>query len=188
MEKSTKGYISDLRKNKYFIPAITMVISLSITIGITVMVKSIVGTNKEEVSIATNTAEAAFYNRKYDAAIAGYTELQEKEDWPIWNAKIAEIYSVKGDFVKSNEILKKVYETRNKIIDTKKEEMDTIADKDRELTNYIVFTTLMNGEEKKALEYGEIFLQNYPSDKNLLKTMFTVYMANGNKEKAKKNS
>lgn len=185
MEKSTKGYISDLRKNKYFIPAITMVISLSITIGITVMVKSIVGTNKEEVSIATNTAEAAFYNRKYDAAIAGYTELQEKEDWPIWNAKIAEIYSVKGDFVKSNEILKKVYETRNKIIDTKKEEMDTIADKDRELTNYIVFTTLMNGEEKKALEYGEIFLQNYPSDKNLLKTMFTVYMANGNKEKAK---
>ena len=185
MERSTKGYISALKKNKYFIPAITMIISLSITIGITVMVKSIVGINKEEASIATNTAEAAFYNRKYDVAIAGYTELQEKEDWPIWNVKIAEIYSVKGDFVKSNEILQKVYETRNKIIDTKKEEMDTLADKDRELTNYIVFTALMNGEEKKALEYGEVFLQNYPNDKNLLKTMFTVYMANGNKAKAK---
>ena len=185
MERSTKGYISALKKNKYFIPAITMIISLSITIGITVMVKSIVGINKEEASIATNAAEAAFYNRKYDVAIAEYTELQEKEDWPIWNAKIAEIYSVKGDFVKSNEILQKVYETRNKIIDTKKEEMDTLADKDRELTNYIVFTALMNGEEKKALEYGEVFLQNYPNDKNLLKTMFTVYMANGNKAKAK---
>ena len=192
MEKSTKEYISDFKKyisilkeNKYLIPAITMIICLSVTIGITVMVKSVVGTNKEEVSIATNTAEAAFYNRKYDVAIAEYTKLQEKEEWPIWNVKIAEIYSVKGDFVKSNEIIQKVYETRNKIIDTKKEKIDKLEVKDRELTNYIVFTTLMNGEDKKALEYGEIFLQDYPNDKNLLKTMFTVYMVNGNKDKAK---
>ena len=55
--------------------------------------------------------------------LQGYTELQEKEEWPIWNVKIAEIYSVKGDFVKSNEIIENVYETRNKIIDTKKEEI-----------------------------------------------------------------
>jgi tetratricopeptide (TPR) repeat protein len=176
VEKSTKEYISALKKNKYSIPAITMIIILSIAIGITLMVKSIVSTNTEELSIATNTAEAAFYNRKYDTAIAGYTELQGKEDWPIWNAKIAEIYSVKGDFVKSNEILQRVYETRNKIVDTKKEEMDTLEVKDRELTNDIVFTALMNGENKKALEYGEIFLQYYPNDKNLLKTMFTVYI------------
>ena len=192
MEKSTKQYISELKKytsilkkNKYFIPSITMIMCLSITIGITVVVKSVTQTNKAEVSIATNSAEAAFYNKKYDAAIAGYTKLQEEEEWPIWNVKIAEVYSVKGDFVKSNEIIQEVYETRNKIIDTKKEEIDTIEIKDRELANYIVFTTLMNGEEKKALEYGEIFIQEYPNDKNLLKTMFTVYMVNGNKDKAK---
>ena len=185
MGKSTKEYVSTFKKNKYLIPVITMIISLIIAIGIAVMVKSIVGTKTEEISIATNTAEADFYNRKYDAAIAGYTKLQEKEDWPIWNVKIAEIYSVKGDLIKSNEILQNVYETRNKIIDTKKEELDTLEVKDRELTNYIVFTALINGENKKALEYGEIFLKDYPKDKNLLKTMFTVYMVNGNKDKAK---
>ena len=193
MEKSTKEYIHDFKKcisffkkNKYFIPAITMIISLSVTIGITVMVKSVVGTNKQELSIATNTAEAAFYNKKYDAAIAGYTDLQGKEEWPIWNVKIAEIYSIKGDFVKSNEILEKAYLTRNKIIDTKKEEINAFEVKDRELTNYIVFIALMNGDSKKALEYGELFLQDYPNDKDLLKTMFTVYIVNGNKDKAKK--
>ena len=52
----------------------------SIAIVITVVVKSIVGTNKEEAYIAINTAEAAFYNRKYDVAITGYTKLQEKEE------------------------------------------------------------------------------------------------------------
>lgn len=185
MEKQIKEYISVLKKNKYLIPAITIIVSLSVTIGITVMVKSIIGKDKEEVSIATNTAEAAFYNGKYDAAIDGYKKFQEKEEWPIWNVKIAEIYSVEGDFTKSNKILENVYETRNKIIDTTKEAQDTLEVKDKELTNYIVFTALMNGDGKKALEYGELFLQDYPNDKNLLKTMFTVYMINGNKEKAK---
>ena len=206
MKKSTKEYISALKEyinvlkknipfikerirvlqeNKYFIPIITIIISLSIIMGINAVVESNVGTNKDEVSIATNTAEADFYNRKYEEAIAGYTKLQEKEDWPIWNVKIAEIYSVEGNFVKSNEMLEQVYETRNKIIDTKKEEKDKLEVKDRELTNYILFTALMNGDEKKALEYGEVFLQDYPDDKNLFKTMFTVCLANGNKVKAK---
>lgn len=186
MEKLIKDYKSALGKNKYSIPILTMVLYLSIAVGITIMMKSVVGTNKEEASIATNAGEASFYNGKYDIAVAEYTKLQEKEEWPIWNARIAEIYSVKGEFVKSNEILGKVYETRNKIMDTKKEEGNTLEDKDEELTNYIVFTTLMNGESKKALEYGELFLIDHPDDKNLLRTMFSVYMVNGNKDKAKK--
>ncbi len=185
MKKLAKEYKSVLGKNKYLIPAITMILCLSITIGITVMVKSMMGTKTEKISIANNTAEEAFYNRKYDAAVANYTELQEKEEWPIWDIKIAEIYSVKGDFVKSNEILEKVYQTRNKIVDTKKEEKNTFEIKDREVTNYIVFTFLMNAENKKALEYGELFLKEYPTDKILLNTMFTVYMVNGNNDKAK---
>lgn len=184
MEKLIKDCKSALGKNKYSIPILTMVLYLSIAVGITVIMKSIVGTSKEEASIATNAAEASFYNGKYDAAIAEYTKLQGKEEWPIWNVKIAEIYSVKGEFVKSNEILGEVYETRNKIIDTKKED-NTLEDKDEELTNYIVFTALMNGESKKALEYGELFLIDHPDDKKLLRTMFSVYMVNGNKDKAK---
>ena len=185
MQKLAKEYINTLKKNKYLTPAITMIICLSVAVGITTMLKAIIGTKQDDISIATNSAEVAFYNAKYDVAIAEYTKLQEKEkDWPIWNMKIAEVYSVKGDFVKSNELIEKVYQARNKIVDAKKEE-DKFETKDRELANYIVFTTLMNGQDKKALEYGELFLEKYSTDTTLLKTMFTVYMANGNKNRAK---
>jgi len=106
VEKPVKKYISDLKEKKYFIPTITMIIFLSIAVGITSMLKNIVGTKQSDVSIATNSAEVAFYNRKYDIAIAEYTKLQEQEkEWPIWNVKIAEVYSVKGEFVKSNELI-----------------------------------------------------------------------------------
>jgi len=186
VEKPVKKYISDLKEKKYFIPTITMIIFLSIAVGITSMLKNIVGTKQSDVSIATNSAEVAFYNRKYDIAIAEYTKLQEQEkEWPIWNVKIAEVYSVKGEFVKSNELIEKVYQARNKIIDTKKEQDGNFEIKDKELVNYIIFTSLMNGESKKALEYGELFLKKYSTDKTLLRTMFTVYMVNGNKDKAK---
>jgi tetratricopeptide (TPR) repeat protein len=186
VEKSAKKYASILKQYKYLVPAITMILCLSVTVGITAVLKSLVGTKETEASIATNSAEVAFYNRKYDVAIAEYTKLQEEEkEWPIWNMKIAEIYSVKGDFVKSNELIEKVYQARNKIIDTKKDQADNFEVKDRELANYIVFTSLMNGEDKKALEYGELFLQKYSDDKTLLRTMFTVYLVNGNKNKAK---
>ena len=185
MEKPAKKYISTLKKYKYLVPAITMILCLSVAVGIAAILKSLVGTKETEVSIATNSAEVAFYNKKYDVAIAEYTKLQDDEkNWPIWNMKIAEIYSVKGDLVKSNELIEKVYQTRNRIIDTKKEQIDNFEVKDRELANYIIFTSLMNGEDKKALEYGEVFLKKYSDDKTLLKTMFTVYMVNGNKNKA----
>lgn len=182
MEKPTKEYKSIFTKNKYIIPAISIIFYLSIAIVIVLITKNIMSEGKE-ISIATNVAEDYFYNRNYDAAIEEYTKLQEKDEWPIWNVKIAEIYSVKGEYVKSNEILAKSYELRNKEVDSAKDK-EKIEEKDREITNYIVFTYLMNGENKKALEYGELFLNNYPTDKNLLRTMFTVYMVNNQKDKA----
>lgn len=188
--KQVKKSITTLKKNKYLIPAISMILCLSISVGITATLKSLMGKKEVEASIASNSAETAFYNKKYDIAIAEYTKMQENEkDWPIWNMKIAEIYSVKGEFVKSNELIGKVYETRNKLVDTKKdkdkEKDENLETKDKELMNLIVFTTLMNGEYKKSLEYGEVFLRKYPTDKNLLRTMTTVYLVNGNKDKAK---
>lgn len=182
MEKPAKDYKTFLKKNKYTIPAISIICYLIIAVGIAIITKNIMSEEKT-VSIATNAAEEAFYNRNYDAAIEEYRKLQEKDEWPIWSVKIAEIYSVKGEFVKSNEILAKAYEARNKVVDSEKDK-EKIEAKDRELTNYIVFTYLMNGENKKALEYGELFLSNYPTDKNLLRTMFTVYMVNNEKDKA----
>jgi Flp pilus assembly protein TadD len=184
--KFITNYVEVLKKNKYFVPAVTIILCISVSVEITAMVKStMTTTTMAKESIATNVAETDFYSGKYDAAIAEYTKMQEKDEWPIWNMKIAEIYSVEGDFVKSNEIIRKAYETRNKLVDTKKEKIDNLQEKDKELANYIIFTSLMNGEYKKSLEYGEMFLQDYTSDKALLKTMFTVYLVNGNKDKAK---
>lgn len=185
MENSDKEYKNIFKSSKYLVPAITMFICLSIATGIVVITKFLMGSKKEDISIATNVAEEAFYNKKYDASIKEYEELQKEDQWPIWNVKIAEIYSTEGEFVKSNEILQKSYETRNKILDTKDQEKETVEDKDKELINDIVLTYLMNGENKKSIEYGDMFLKDYPNDKNLLKTMFTVYIINGQKDKAK---
>lgn len=186
-----KKNITTLKKKKYFMPAISMILCLSVSVGITATVKSLIKTQAVgELSIAANSAETAFYNKKYDIAIAEYTKMQENEkDWPIWNMKIAEIYSVKGEFVKSNELIQKIYETRNKLVDIKKDKdkeiIDNLEAKDKELMNSIAFTSLVNGEYKKSLEYGEVFLRKYPTDKNLLRTMITIYLVNGDKEKAK---
>lgn len=179
--------LSKLRQRKYFIPTL-IIFFLIVCFGITAIVKSANNAKTAEtLSIATNVAETDFYDAKYDEAIDEYTKMQEKQkdQWPIWNVKIAEVYSVKGEFVKSNDMLQKAYEARNKIMDDKKKKIDNLQEKDEELGNYITFTWLMNGEYSKASEYGEMFLQSYPDDKELLKTMFTVYLVNGNNDKAK---
>lgn len=184
MEKNNENK-ANVSKNQYFIPTILMIIYIFIAMIIAVVVKFSMSTEDATVSITTNSGEEAFLNGKYDAAISEYNSLQEKEEWPIWNLKISEIYSVQGDYKKSNELIQKVYDARNKIIDTEKVNLEEFEEKDKELANGIVFNTFMNGEYKKALEYGEFFLQSYPDDVNLLKTMFTVYIANNEKDKAK---
>lgn len=184
MEKNIEDKIS-ISKNKYFIPTILMIIYISIAMIIVVVVKFSMATDSTAVSITANSGEEAFLNGKYDAAVSEYSAYQEKEDWPIWNLKISEIYSIQGDYKKSNEYIQKVYDARNKIIDTENVNFDEFEAKDRELVNGIVFNSFMNGEYKKALEYGELFLQSYPDDVNLLKTMFSVYIANDDKKSAK---
>lgn len=184
--KDYKKYVIKLKEAEYFIPLIIIVIFLVISMVITQVNTSSLKSKNQEVSFAANPAEEAFYSGKYENAIEAYTKLQKKEQWPIWNLKIAEIYSVQGQLVKSNQMIEEIYNTRNKIKDTSKDKIEEFDTKDRELTNYIVFTTLVNGEVEKALEYGEVFLKDYPSDKNLLKTMYTVYIASGNPDEAKK--
>jgi tetratricopeptide (TPR) repeat protein len=179
--------LSKLKQKKYLVPTV-IILLLIICAGITTIVRFADSRKTAEtLSIATNVAETDFYEANYDQAIAEYTKMQEKQkdEWPIWNVKIAEIYSVEGEFVKSNDMLEKAYEARNKIMDDKKKKIDNLQEKDEELGNYITFTWLMNGEYEKAQEYGEMFLQAYPDDKALLKTMFDVYLVNGNNDKAK---
>lgn len=174
-----------ISKNKHFVSTILMIIYILIAMIIAVAVKFSMPAQDKNVSIAYNKGEEAFLSGKYDVAISEYTTLQEKDPWPIWNLKISEIYSIQGDYKKSNELIQKVYDTRNRIIDTENTNTEEFLEKDKELINGIVFNLFINGEYKKSLEYGELFLQSYPDDTNLLKTMFGVYIANNYKEKAK---
>ena len=134
------------------------------------------------VDIATNKAESSFFEGNYDSAILEYEKLQEDEEWPIYTAKIAEIYSVRGNYEKSNALLEQAYRKRNELID--KKGRGKYNDVDAELGNLIAFTFLMNGESEKALEYGNMFMEQNGQDKAIERTMFTIYMVNGEKEKA----
>ena len=184
MLKKNNEYKTNISKFEYFLPTILMIIYILVAMIIVVVVKFSMSGEDVAVSISRNSGEEAFFNGKYDMAVSEYNLLQETEEWPIWNLKISEIYSVKGDYKKSNELIQKVYEARNRIIDTKNVNLEEFEEKDRELANGIVFNSFMNGEHKKALEYGEFFLKSYPDDIKLLKTMFSVYIANKDMDKA----
>ena len=107
---------------------IYIIVYISIALAIAVCTKFIMK-EEEPVSIANNSAEALVYEKKYDSAIAEYTILQEKEQWPSYEMEIAKIYSIQGDFIKSNDVLQSVYEKRNKIIDADGKEKHIEEDK-----------------------------------------------------------
>ncbi|MBW6411221.1 tetratricopeptide repeat protein [Clostridium weizhouense] len=183
LQKISKFYKRLCKKYNYFSSIITIILTMALTMGIVITTKNIMTTD-EVVSIAINSAEEAFYNKKYDVAIEEYQKLQEKSQWPLQNLKIAEIYSIKCDYVKSNELLSKVYEARNKAItNIDKKELQECSDD--ELTNELVVTYFMNGESKKALEYGEVFLKENSNNKELLNTIFNIYIMNNQPDKAK---
>jgi predicted Zn-dependent protease len=120
--------------------------------------------------ITDNTAEELYFKGEYDKAIEEYNKLTlEDEKEGLWYAKISEVYSVKGDIENSRHYLQKAYEA---------------GANNAEVINYVVFTEMMNKDYMQALSQGEEALKQFPKDKKLIKTMFTVYMANNNLEKA----
>lgn len=137
----------------------------------------------ESSEFVTNSAEEYYYNGEYDKAIEAYKKLQNKEDWPIYNIKIAEINSLKGNKEESNRILEDSVIKRYHLFDENGTEK--YDDLDNEFCNEVVFTLFMNGEYDKAIEYGEVFLSESNDNYALQRTMFTVYMAKNDKEKAK---
>lgn len=124
--------------------------------------------------ITENKAEEYYYNREYDKAIEEYNNIKEKDSNKgdgLWDAKISEIYSVKGDIDNSRKSLEAALQ---------------LGSKNSEVLNYVVFTEFMNKDYKDSLTQGEKALKQFPEDKKLIKTMFTVYMANNVKDNAKK--
>ncbi|WP_294371317.1 hypothetical protein [uncultured Clostridium sp.] len=179
---------TNISKSKYFMPMILIIIYIAIALLISVVVKFSMATdeNNAVVSITDNNGDQALLNGKYDMAISEYNSLQQNEQWPIWTLKIGEVYSIQGDYKKSNEFIQKAYEARNKSIDTQSAGIEGFEEKDKELAEGIVINSFINGEYQKAKEYGEFFLGLYPDDSELLKAMFGVYIANNEKDEAKK--
>ena len=116
-------------------------------------------------------AEKHYFAQEYDLAIQKYIKLAKKHKLsPIWNAKIAEVYSVKRELDNSSKYIDMV---------KKYEEIDAST------YNYMVFTEFINGKHEEALKDGAMALKKYPKDKGLIKTMFTVYMGNNKVNEAK---
>lgn len=128
--------------------------------------------------ISDNKAEEYFYNSDYSKAITEYENISAKDKgngW--WLVKISEVYSVKGDLVNSR-----------KYIDSAKKlaSADKNAARKAKILNYIVFTELMNKDFKQALDDGSSAIKTYPKNESLIKTMFSVYMDNGQNTDASK--
>jgi Flp pilus assembly protein TadD len=151
--------------------SIFLVVSLFLSIRPLSNAAYIVDRQKKIVQ-ATNEVEQYFYNGQNDKAIEEYKKLQFKDPAEgLWYAKISEIYSVMGNLQSSKEYLAKAKE---------------IGVNNAEVMNNIVFTEFMNKDYNKALLHGEEAIVQFPNDKQLIKTMFTVYMANHMLDKAKK--
>ena len=179
------------KKNKE-LPSILIIGSSIIFVTLlSLIITNIMNTKEETViststtaSIAKNLGEENFYLGEYDKAIKEYEKLDKDSKWPIYKVKIAEVYAAKGEYERANNFIDEAYETRNTLIENDKD--GTYKEKDAELGKYITLISLFDGKDKIALEYGEIFLKANPKDKELQKTMFTVYLLLKDEKKAMK--
>lgn len=116
-----------------------------------------------------NAAQDNYYMSKYDVAIKYYNKIFSSTRDPQVAAKIADIYSIKGEKEKSKEYVDKAKEMKNL---------------NSESYNYIIFDELINGDYDLAVNDGEKALDLYKGDRQLIKTMYAVYMAKGETKKA----
>ena len=181
--KNKSEYRKFINKNPEVESAITIFLVMLFSFLVIAMCKSALGDATVITSITENPAEDYFYKKEYDKAIKEYDKLQEEEEWPLNLVKEAEVYSVKGEYKISNRLLNEASQKRNKLID--EQGRLKYEDLDGELGNYIAFTALMNGDYKKALEYCELFLKDNKDNKELERTLFAIYLVQGNKEEAK---
>lgn len=184
-----KKYFNDIKreglfKSKILFPLVGIVLACSVSLPTIYMSSNRV--KEEKITIADNVAEQYFYEVNYTKAIEEYEKLLEIDDSPMWLVKISEIYSVQGSLENSRNFISRAKELRNGQIKdgvvTKKEDF---KEKDSDLLNYIIFNEFMNKDYEASLKDGEEALNLYPTNKNIIKTMFTVYMANKQIDKAK---
>ena len=168
------------KENKYIGSIVTLVLSIVFTFIVLLSIQLIMG--DKTVTISNNKAEQYYYDGKFDDAINEYMLMQNDDVWPIWTVKAAEVYSVKGDIAQADNLLREAIVKRDKVM---LENEDKYIDQDKELINQVVFTFYINNELDQAESLGEYYLTTYSTYKPLLKTMFAVYLANGDTQSAK---
>lgn len=130
---------------------------------------------KHNISLEKKANEH-LYLGEMDKAIEQYNEIKvtkEKDStqFALKNLYIADAYSLKGDLVNYNKYIKLAKETNPK---------------DDEVLNRLVFSQYINGDIGVALKEGEVALGINPNNKQLVKTMIAVYIANDKKDQAEK--
>lgn len=168
------------KENKYIGLIVTLVLSIVFAFIVLMSIQLIMG--DKTVTISNNKAEQYYYDGKFDDAINEYMLMQNDDVWPIWTVKAAEVYSVKGDIAQADNLLREAIVKRDKVM---LENEDKYIDQDKELINQVVFTFYINNELDQAESLGEYYLTTYSTYKPLLKTMFAVYLANGDTQSAK---
>ena len=177
MNNSNESKVKNsILKNEYVQAMIIMGISIFFVLVLMISVDSVMGTPVEEVTIVNNKAEKYYYEGRYDEAIAEYTEMQKEDPWPTYLIKIAEIYSMRGEFETSNGALKEAVIHRDSLISENKEEY---LEKDKEFMNDVVFTFFMNKEYQQAITLGRDYLEEVGPYRELVETMFTIHVALG---------
>ncbi len=178
--KSLKEKKEVNKENKYIGSIVTLVISIFFAFLVLISIQLIMG--DKTVTITNNKAEEYYYDGKFDEAINEYIEMQNNDTWPIWTVKAAEVYSIKGDIAQSDNLLREAAVKRDSVM---LENGDKYIEQDKELINKLVFNFYINNELEQAESLGEYYLTTYSTYKPLLKTMFAVYLANGNNGSAK---
>ena len=167
------------KENKYIESIVTLVLSIAFAFVVLMSIQFIMG--DKTVTISNNKAEQYYYDGKFDDAINEYMLMQNEDIWPIWTVKAAEVYSVKGDIAQSDNLLREAVVKRDKVM---LENGDKYIEEDKELINQAIFTFYINNDLDQAESLGEYYLTTYSEYKPLLKTMFAVYLVNGDTKSA----
>lgn len=119
--------------------------------------------------------QSYLYLGEYDKAIEEYKKIRtsnlrdDNKALALKNLKLAESYSLKGDVENSQKYIEYAKDTKNR---------------DIEVLNAIIFNQFMNGKFEEALTFGETALKDSKYNKELIKNMIIIYMANNKKDEA----
>ncbi|MGG7165517.1 tetratricopeptide repeat protein [Clostridium ihumii] len=128
--------------------------------------------------------EEYFYTLQLDDAIKTYETAEKKDkDNALWSAKISEVYVLKEEFDNADKYIDKALE-KNDI--NGEAHAIILNNKFVMLKNKIASGAVSENEINEFVINSEEYLKKFPENKNMQEIMFSAYIINNNKEKAKK--